>query len=493
MIHALDSLQLLGRGFSRRDLLHLGVLAPLGSSLANLAQAESDRASSSANRFGSAKRCILIYLWGSPSQLETFDPKPDAPLNVRGEFLSIPTAIPGVRIGEILPRIAGLLDRVTILRTLTHPYPIHGTAFAVTGVPSTDLQLEGNTRDPRHWPFIGSVVDYLGERADPVPSAVPRNFGLPFAIGSRRRVKPGPFGGFLGPSYDTMWSDFRAKGTREVLRDSGAPDVPTMMVADPFLGILPTDRFESLASHESLTSDRLSSRASLLDELSAARGAYGRQTFEATFQRHQAMARSVVLSGKLRDALDVQREPMKTRDHYGMTLFGQSCLVARRLLEAGGKFVTVCWDEYGLVNTGWDTHVHMRSRLKEELGPGFDSAFASLLEDLETRGMLDDTAIVVLSEHGRTPIVQNVSGGGRDHWSSAYSALLAGGGFGKGHVVGRTDHIAGEVSENPFSPKDVVATLFHLLGIDPQMEIHDRLGRPYPIGGVGRVRSELLA
>jgi arylsulfatase A-like enzyme len=135
----------------------------------------------------------------------------------------------------------------------------------------------------------------------------------------------------------------------------------------------------------------------------------------------------------------------------------------------------------------------MRSRLKEELGPGFDSAFASLLEDLETRGMLEDTAIVVLSEHGRTPVVQNVSGGGRDHWSRAYSAIFAGGGFAKGRIVGRTDHIAGEVSENPFSPKDVVATLFHLLGIDPQTEIHDRLGRPYPIGGVGRVRNELLA
>ena len=215
---------MLANGLSRRDLLHLGGLAPLGLSLANLSQAEPDRTPSAANRFGSAKRCILIYLWGSPSQLETLDPQARrSAQRAQREPLSIPTAIPGVRIGEILPRIAGLLDRVTILRTLTHPYPIHGTAFAVTGVPSTDLQLEGNTRDPRHWPFIGSVVDYLGERADPTPSEVPRNFGLPFPIGSRRRVKPGPFGGFLGPTYDTLWSDFRAKGTREVLRDSGIP------------------------------------------------------------------------------------------------------------------------------------------------------------------------------------------------------------------------------------------------------------------------------
>ena len=176
-----------------------------------------------------------------------------------------------------------------------------------------------------------------------------------------------------------------------------------------------------------------------------------------------------------------------------MTLFGQSCLAARRLLEAGGKFVTVCWDEYGLVNTGWDTHIHMRSRLKDELGPGLDNAFATLLEDLDARGMLDDTAIAVLSEHGRTPRIQKVTGGGRDHWSRAYSAMFAGAGFARGRVVGSTDRIAGDVSENPFSPKDVVATLFHMLGIDPAAEIFDRLGRPYPIGGTGRVRTELLA
>ena len=377
---------------------------------------------------------------------------------MRGEFRSIPTALPGVRIGEVLPRTARLLNRVTILRSLTHPHPIHGTAFALTGVPTTDLTLESNPRDPRQWPFVGSVVDYLGDQADPRPPAVPRNFGLPFLLGSKRRTKPGPFGGFLGAAYDTTWSEFRSKGTREVLRDSGAPDVPTRMMADPYLGILPTDRFESVASDATITLDRLNSRASLLDQLDSARRTLGSTTAETSFDRHHAMARSVLTSGKLRDALDVQREPAKQRDRYGMGLFGQSCLAARRLLEAGGKFVTVCWDEYGLVNTGWDTHVHMRSRLKDELGPGLDNAFATLLEDLDARGMLDDTAIVVMSEHGRTPMVQKVSGGGRDHWSRAYSAFFAGAAFAKGRVVGRTDRIAGEVTETPFSPKDVVAT-----------------------------------
>ncbi len=492
MIRILGSTKRFCDGLTRRDWLHVGALAPLGLTLAARARARPSGVPPATNGFGSARRCVLLYLWGSPSQLDTFDPKPDAPPEVRGEFRSISTALPGVRIGEVLPRIAGLLGRVTVLRSLTHQHPIHGTAFALTGVPTTDLALEGDPRDPRQWPYVGSVVDYLAEQADPRPPAIPRNFGLPFLLGSRRRVKPGPFGGFLGAAYDTTWSEFRAQGTREVLRDAGAPDVQPRMIADPYLGIRPTDRFEAVLSDDTITLDRLNRRASLLDQFDAARRRLAAGSPEGSFDRHRALALSVLTSGKLSAALDVQREPSRLRERYGMTLFGQSCLAARRLLEAGGQFVTVCWDEYGLVNTGWDTHVHLRSRLGEELGPGLDHALATLLEDLDARGMLNDTAVVVLSEHGRTPRVQKVSGGGRDHWSRAYSALFAGAGFAQGRVVGRTDRIGGDVTEAPFSPKDVVATLFHLLGIDPRAEVRDRLGRPYPIGGVGRVREELL-
>jgi uncharacterized protein (DUF1501 family) len=265
------------------------------------------------------------------------------------------------------------------------------------------------------------------------------------------------------------------------------------MVADPYLGILPTDRFELGAQGDSLTLDRLNRRASLVKQLDTLQRRLESAPAGLVQSRQRELALSVLTSGRLRKALDVQKEPARLREQYGMTLFGQSCLAARRILEAGGKFVTVCWDEYGLVNTGWDTHIYMVPRLKDELGPGLDAAFATLLEDLAARGMLEDTAVVVLSEHGRTPRIQNVSGGGRDHWSRAYSALFAGGGFAGGRVVGRTDRISGDVAETPFSPKDVVATLFHLLGIDPTAEIHDRLGRPYPIGGSGQVRGELLA
>jgi hypothetical protein len=205
--------------------------------------------------FGKAERCILLYLWGSPSQLETFDPKPDAPSEVRGEFQSIETSVPGVRVGEILPKIATMMDQVTILRSLSHSYPIHGTAFALSSVPTTDLNLESNLRDPRHWPYIGSIVEYLSERNDSTPSPVPLNFGLPFPIGSKRRAKPGALGGFLGASYDTIWSEFIAEGTREVLRDAGAPDVLPRIIADPFVGIRPTDRLESIATEQTSSID----------------------------------------------------------------------------------------------------------------------------------------------------------------------------------------------------------------------------------------------
>jgi hypothetical protein len=494
MLRVLGSNKVFCDGLTRRDLLHVGALAPFGLSLADWSRAaERPAPNATAGGFGSAKRCVLLYLWGSPSQIDTFDPKPDAPAEVRGALGSIQSALPGVRVGEIFPRIAKALDKVTVLRSLTHKDPIHGTAFAFSAVPETDLRLEGNVRDPRHWPFVGSVVDYLGARADAKAPAVPRNYWLPFPFGSKRGPsRPGPYGGFLGPAYDAVWAEFRAKGTREILRDSGDPKTPKKSVADPYAGILPTDRFEAGAADDTVTLDRLDARNSLLDQLDSARRSLDASP-ATPFDRHRALARAVLTSGKLRDALDVQREPARLRERYGMTLFGQSCLAARRLLEAGGKFVTVCWDEYGLVNTGWDTHVYQVPRLRDELGPGLDAALTALLEDLGARGMLADTAVVVMSEHGRTPRVQNVAGGGRDHWSRAYSGLFAGAGFARGRVVGKTDRIGGDVAEVPFSPKDVVATLFHVLGIDPAAEIRDRLGRPYPIGGTGRVRPELLA
>jgi uncharacterized protein (DUF1501 family) len=206
------------------------------------------------------------------------------------------------------------------------------------------------------------------------------------------------------------------------------------------------------------------------------------------------MAFSLVTSTKMRDALDVGREPLSVRESYGMTLFGQACLAARRLVEAGSKFVTIFWDGFGqFAGCAWDTHANHYPRLKEYLLPGFDLAYSGLIRDLEARGLLDETLVLWMSEHGRTPRIDSKpKGAGRHHWSKAYSAVFAGGGMARGKVVGSTDRFGGEVRDTPISPKDILATTFHLLGIDPGTTVPDLQGRPMPIAGTGRLRRELL-
>ena len=202
------------------------------------------------------------------------------------------------------------------------------------------------------------------------------------------------------------------------------------------------------------------------------------------------MATALLSSPKIHNAINVQQEPRSLRDRYGMTLFGQSCLVARRLIEAGSKFVTVFWDEFAYLNTDWDTHWNQNHRLKGWLLPGFDPAFASLILDLEDRGLLDETLVIWMSEHGRTPRFNQQAG--RDHWSRVYSIAMAGGGTGRGRVVGKSDAIAGDVLDNPVSPKDILATIFHLMGISSHTTVPNMVGQPMPIAGTGQVRYELI-
>jgi len=198
-------------------------------------------------------------------------------------------------------------------------------------------------------------------------------------------------------------------------------------------------------------------------------------------------------SPKVRAAFDLGEEPDTIRNLYGMTLFGQAALTARRLVEAGTRFATVFWDEYGLAGTGWDTHWDHFPRMKDELLPGLDQTLSGLLLDLDQRGMLDTTLVVLLSEHGRTPRIAPVAGGGRDHWSRCYSVALAGGGIARGRVLGKSDKTAGDPLERRVSPKDILATMYHLLGIDPQTIIHDQQNRPFPLVPHGEVLTEILA
>ena len=479
---------------TRRDLLHVGGLGLLGIGLEHALASPSAQAAANndSKSFGRAKSCILIYKYGAPPQHETFDPKPDAPANIQGELKAIPTKIPGIQIGEGLPKIAAILDRLTVVRSLTHPFPLHGTVYATTGIPDVDTKIESLPRHQRQWPFIGSLVDYLAERQSPGAEVeLPRNIALPFVMGSRNEIPPlaGPYGGMLGMRYDPVYTDFTAEGTKL------APEIrPGKAFKDPLLGIRATDRFllPGGASAPGAIA-RLETRRSLLGQFNEIRRDLDSSSRIGTFQKQQQLAYSILTSGKMQEALDFGREPMAIREAYGMTLFGQSCLAARRLIEAGSKFVTVIWDAYGLNAGSWDTHHNHFGRLKEFLLPVFDQTFSALILDLEQRGLLGETLVLVLSEHGRTPRIDSrPKGGGRDHWSSAYSQVYAGGGMGRGRVIGQTDKIAGDVVDNPISPKDILATSFHLLGIDPETTFPDAGGRPLPLTGTGKFRPELV-
>jgi hypothetical protein len=276
-----------------------------------------------------------------------------------------------------------------------------------------------------------------------------------------------------------------------------SPEIqPGKAYYDPQLSIKSTDKIQLADTgrrQEDVSSNRFDLRRSLLDQFDRSRRWLEKHESIDTYGRQQQLAYSLLTSGRIHEALDYTREPENVRQQYGMTLFGQSCLAARRLIEAGSKFVTVIWDAYGLNAGSWDTHHNHYGRLKEFLLPVFDQSFTSLILDLEDRGMLDETLVLVISEHGRTPTIDSKpKGAGRHHWSRAYSQVYAGGGLGRGNMVGRTDSHAGDVEATPISPKDILATAFHQLGIDPHTTVPNAEGRPMSIAGTGQLRTELL-
>jgi hypothetical protein len=496
MLRILGTPKNLCDGLTRRDFLHVGGLGALG--LADWLRGRESLAAESRFGAGNAHACILLFPYGSPPQHETFDPKPDAPAEVQGEMKAIATRVPGLRIGDHLPRIAAIMDRVTVVRSMTHPYPCHGVAYAVSGIPTYTPALETRPRDAQHWPFFGSVVDYLHERRtrNSLPP-VPRNVGLPWLLNSKTdlNVSAGPYAAFLGQAYDPIWVDFDGKGTHIAPKYT---DGQAREFYDPFASITTEGRFQLSSADRAqadLAIERIHLRRSLLTQFDQARTRLEARPADRAFDKYQHMAFALLTSGRMREALDIGREPLAMREAYGLTLFGQACLAARRLVEAGSKFVSVFWDGYGqFASCAWDTHNNHYPRLKEYLLPGFDRAYSGLILDLEARGLLDETLVIWMSEHGRTPRIDSKpKGAGRHHWSRAYSAVLAGGGVPRGKIVGATDRFAGEVRDTPISPKDIQATTYHLLGIDPHTMVPDVLGRPMPIAGDGQVRPELLA
>jgi hypothetical protein len=500
MLRILGSKRQLCDGMTRRELLRAGGLGLAGLSLADVMRMQDAAANDDVARpatFGRAKSVILIHLYGAPSQLETFDPKPDAPVEVRGELGTISSALPGCNVGELIPKAGKVLDRCTVIRSMCHPFPIHCVAYALTGVPAITVPMELNPRDSGHWPFFGSVVDYLESR-EPNPNrrrVIPANMALPFKFSTRRVgevPRAGPYAAFLGAEYDPVWTDFEGKATRGIrktLRDL------VFTENDPYMGVSEDSHFVVPAVtnlQPELTLDRLNRRRTLVAQLEQHRADLAETPPGHQFDRFRAMTYDLLGSDALRTALDTRLEDRATHELYGDSLFGLACLAARRLVEASTRVVTVFWDEYGVAGSGWDTHFNHYPRMKEELCPGFDQAFYGLITDLDRRGMLDDTLVVLTSEHGRTPKLNTKDGGGRDHWSRAYSNVLAGAGIARGKVIGATDSHASDVTDSPVSPKDLQATMYHLLGIDHHQMVHDQLGRPLPLVE-GRVVNDVLA
>jgi hypothetical protein len=499
MLRVLGSPKRFCNGLTRRDALWAGGLSLFGLGLADFLRFSQAQAAphKAARSFGRARACILLYLYGSPSQLELADMKPDAPVEIRGDLKPIRSSLPGCDVCELMPNAAKVMNKVTVLRSLTHKYPIHGVAYATTGVQEIDVPMELNPRDGRHWPYIGSVVSYLEQQRDPsrARKPVPDNIALPWPFSSHRTgevQRAGPYAAFLGGAYNPQFTEFKGEAIAEITKTLNAD---TITFKEPYVGVRSDCRFtlgDAADPAAELTIDRLNQRRSLLEQFEQARRSRD-QAAEGTADRYREMAYALIGNTRVRSALDVRQEPIALRESYGMTLFGQAALAARRLVEAGSRFVTVFWDEFGLAGSGWDTHWEHYPRMKNELMPGFDKGFAGLVADLDQRGMLDDTLVVVLSEHGRTPKLSTNRGGGRDHWSQAYSALFAGGGTARGRVVGKTDKIGGTVADRPVSPKDVLATVYHLLGIDPETTLRDRTGRPQSLTPGGFVVPELLA
>ncbi len=402
-------------------------------------------------------------MWGGPSQLETFDPKPDAPAEIRGSFQPISTAVPGTFISEHFQRVARLTDRLAIIRSLSHGDPAHLSSghVALTGHLAPVINSDGEPPSDRDTPHLGSVVARL-RQADPL---VPPFVTLPWlamhpaAPGGRA---PGQNGGWLGSRYD-----------------------PMLIAGDPNTARW---RVDELSLADDITLARLDSRKSLLAAIDQQRQIAERAA-DAGLDTFKQKAIGLLSAPAARQAFDLSVEPDAVRDRYGRNIHGQSVLLARRLVEHGVSLVSVNWHNDG--RNFWDTHGNNFNRLKDDLIPPADQALSALLEDLERRGMLDDTIIAWVGEFGRKPQIAAASAG-RDHWPRCYSGLLAGGGIRGGAIYGASDAQAAYPAEAPCSPQDFVATIYHALGIDPATKLTDRMGRPLAICE-GRALAPLFA
>jgi hypothetical protein len=453
----------------RREVLRAGALGLLGLDLPALVQA---RNAAPAPGGGRARACILLFMWGGPAQQDTWDPKPDAPAEYRGEFRPIATRTPGVHVAEHLPRLARHTDKLALLRAMTHPDVDHTTAthFLLTG---RGLPRPGAPRT-EDWPTYGAVLSALGRGRGPLPPFVSMMPAVPDGAPRFVEESHGQDAGWLGPLHHPLRIDAdAAKPEYQVGEFCLRADVPP---------------------------PRTNGRRQLLGNLDRQRRALEGQLDVAAMGAHYERAFALLASRGAAEAFDLGRESLAVRERYGLNTHGQAVLQARRLVEAGVPLVTVFWQNDGITNVSvyWDTHNRNFIDLKTRLCPPADQAFSALLEDLEQRGLLDETLVVWTGEMGRTPRVgQSVVGGagagrdGRDHWPHVFTTVLAGGGVRGGVVNGASDRYAAHPAANPTPPEDLAATIYHCLGVEPRTPLRDRLGRPMTLCEGSPIRAVL--
>lgn len=429
-------------GIDRRDFIKLGTIG--GLTLDQLMRLQHTCAAETAKQ---DINCIFIFILGGMSHHDMWDLKPDAPPEIRGDFNPISTNVPGIQIGEVIPNISKIADKYAILRGMTHVDSDHGRGYHVmmTGKRPGAGDFNGNQNNNHH-PCIGSMVSKLGKTHE-----VPPYISVPNFLNSG-----GP--SFLGPSYG-----------------------PFVINADP---AAPGFSVRDITLPASITNDRSRRRQAALQAINK----FERRAEEVSSQVRSLdtfyqKAYGLMTSQKAKEAFDISRESEKLREAYGMTSIGQCSLLARRLIEAGCRFVAI-------ENGHWDTHRKNTWSLKELLCPSFDRAVPALLNDLEDRGMLEKTLVVISTEFGRTPRINQLIG--RDHWPNAFSIVMAGAGINGGQVIGASDKHGASVTDRPITPEDMTATILQTLGIDYEKMLHTPLGRPIPLADGGKPVHELF-
>jgi hypothetical protein len=468
-------------GLTRRETLRAGALSLLGGffNLPSLLALEESR--TAPIRPGKAKSVIVLYLLGGAATQDMFDLKPNAPSGVRSDFKPIATSASGIQICDQLPLMASWMHRAAIVRSVNHRAGCHNPLASYSGY---EVTLLDNKPSDSHPPSMGSVCEYLKKGQGDMPAfvGVPNYPGKDGGAGFN-----GPYAGFLGKQYDPLFSD-----CKPILDPSSRNDhraYPPLWRGRPFLGDM------QLAAD--MTVDRLDTRRSLLTQLDDQQRRADSGTALRNFSRNRQRAFSMLTGSRLKAAFDLDREDPRTVDLYGQTLFGNSALIGRRLIEEGVRFVNVTWDGYGAQNSFkvadacWDTHEYNFDVLRRVNLPVLDRTFSALMQDLQGRGLLDETLVVVMSDMGRTPNINRDAG--RDHWTYCYSVMLAGAGIRGGTVYGASDAHAAGVRDNPVSTGDICASIYHCLGIDPDMPVHDRSGRPIPVAHGGRPVMDILA